>query len=136
ELDALPACGIEQKQKCALVLGKVRKRKVLPVASEIRKANRSVINHFDKAFWAAPVLNIRSAVCRGGGQKGGILFSNKCRQIRGYAIRKTFRHAPLEGLCGAAFSLCMPCCRRKDSAGIVHGVIARVAEPKIAARCC
>ena len=89
KLDPLTARRVEQKKKGAVVLGQVGKRNVLPVATVIGKADRSVIDDFNKAFWPTSVLQIGGATrcCRG--QECGILFGDKFCELRRDPVGKS-----------------------------------------------
>jgi len=82
KFDALAPRRVEQKQKGAVVFGKVGKRNVLPVAPVIGKAKRFLVDDLDKALRSAAMLDIGRAVRRRRGKEGGIQFGNKFRELR------------------------------------------------------
>jgi len=133
DLDALTSRGVEKEQEGAVVLGEVGERDVLPVAAVVGKSERFVVNDLDEAFRAAAMLNIRRAVSGCGGDKGGILFGDKLRELCRDTIGEALSYAPLV------------CLRRSRStcACCTAGVKTRVAlfidvgsGTKIASRCC
>ena len=78
---SLTSRGVEQEQKGAVVLGEIGERDVLPVATVIGKAERSVVDHLDEALRSAAMLKIGRAVSGCGGEKGGILFGDKLGEL-------------------------------------------------------
>src|SRR6476659_8355169 len=115
DLDALTSRRVEQEQKGAVVLGEIGERDVLPVAAIVGKAERFVVDDLDEAFRPAAMLNIRRAVSSCGGNKGGILFGDKLRELCRDAIREALSYAPLVCLRRSALGLCLLRSRREDS---------------------
>ena len=124
KLDALTSRRVKQEQKRAIVFRQVGERDVLPVAAVVGKAERLVVDNFNKSLWPTSVLKIGRAVCGRGGEESGILFGNKFCELGRDPIGESISHAPLVCSCRATLGLRLLRCRSEDPAGIIHATIA------------
>src|SRR5262249_28979422 len=69
DLHALPGAVVDQEEKPLGVLAEIALGDVLPVAGEIGKADRPVVEHLEKSRGSAAVLNVGLAALVRGAQE-------------------------------------------------------------------
>src|SRR5262249_38651358 len=79
-----------------------------------------VVDDFDEAFRPATMLNIRRAVSSCGGNKGGILFGDKLRELCRDGIREALSYAPVVWLRRPGLGLCLLRSRREAARRVAH----------------
>src|SRR5260370_29844199 len=81
DLDALPVRIIDQEQVRSGIVREIAKRDILPIASEIDKADGPVVKHPQKACWAAAMLDIWLALGVRGGEENARLRFDEAGEI-------------------------------------------------------
>ena len=106
DLDAAAVGVVDQEQEGAAVLLQIAERDVLPVAAQIGKAQRPLVQDLEEALRAAAVLDVGLSLAIGRGHKDACLGSDEGGEVRrhGRLPAAALLHAAVAGA-GAALLL-------------------------------
>ena len=73
---------VHREEMRARILGEVAGRDELAIADEVRERERVVVEHAEKARWAAAMLDVRLALGARGREVDAVLLGEKRRRAR------------------------------------------------------